>query len=403
MRHILLLFIVTISLSACNEPSSTPENVHGEWRALLSLNDSIDLPFNFTWDGTSMVIKNGEERITATDVRLEGDTTVINMPVFQSGFRFVDKGNKWIGFFTKYDSETPYWIPFYAEYGEADRFTKSSTEVSSLPARWEVELRTGTDNPKPAIGEFYLKDDGTVTGTFMTETGDYRFLEGAFNGNEMLLSGFDGNHTYLFNAVLSNNTLHGMHYSGLTYAQPWKAVPNDSIQLRDPSELTYLKEGETKITFEAPNVNTGEVFHFSGNSENGPTIIQIMGSWCPNCMDETRYFKQLYGKYAESGLNIIGITFERKADLAESQAAIDKMVRDLDIPYPVLFGGKASGDAVAAVLPMIDNFMSYPTSIFIDKNGVVRNIHTGFSGQGTSAFEPYSIETEALIEEMIAE
>lgn len=56
--------------------------------------------------------------------------------------------------------------------------------------------------------------DNIVTGTFRTTTGDYRYLEGVLNGNQLKLSTFDGAHAFLFTAEVSDSVMHGMFYSG---------------------------------------------------------------------------------------------------------------------------------------------------------------------------------------------
>jgi len=56
----------------------------------------------------------------------------------------------------------------------------------------------------------------------------------------------------------------------------------------------------------------------------------------------------------------------------------------------------------AKALPMLNKVISYPTAIFIDKKGKVREIHTGFSGPGTGEDdEQYKKETQELIEELL--
>ncbi|NVK28925.1 MAG: TlpA family protein disulfide reductase [Flavobacteriia bacterium] len=402
-----ILFASFVAISCSNNSESQNQlaqdsNTSSEtWRGVLQMNDSTELPFNFKVEDELFIITNGKEEIVIDSVVENGDTSQLYLPVFQTVFKVVRGENQWNGYWQKLDAEN-YRMPFTATKDVPYRFESTVEDEVSLPTKWEVTLRAGTDKEKPAIGEFHVEANGRATGTFLTETGDYRFLEGIFDGENLKLSGFDGTHAYFFDATYDGQMLNGTHYSGKTYAQPWTAIPNDTFELSDPTHLTFLKEGYNGVSFElqAPD---GSMYAFEGKSENGPTIIQIMGSWCPNCMDETRYFKQLHEKYSKYGLTIIGITYEYKAELSEAKPAIQKMIRDLDIPYTVVFGGLANPESIATTLPMLENFMSYPTSIFIDSKGNVRRIHTGYSGPGTSEFEPYSTETEALIEEMLGE
>lgn len=407
----IVLFLSMVGLVACQSNSQkddsiveTPEDFEQVWRAEITIVDSIQLPFTFVSLNYSekLLIENGEETIEIDSSRVEGDSTYYYLPVFPSAFVVHTSDSVWNGYWVRLDEDN-YRLPFRAERGLDYRFSQECETSVALASRWEVHTKVTSEKPLPAIGQFKLEDNGVLTGSFARETGDYRFLAGNMCGNEMMLSTFDGMHAYVFTAKLENDTLKGYHFSGKGYAQPWMGIPSETFELRDPTQLTFIKEGyDDKVEFSLPTPS-GEEFVFDGQSENGPTIIQIMGSWCPNCMDETRYFRSLHERYADRGLNIIGVTFEYKSELEEARPSIDKMITDLEIPYTVVFGGQASGERISEVLPMIDNFMSYPTSIFIDKNGNVRLIHTGFNGPSTEEYIPYTEETEALIQELLAE
>lgn len=404
------IFLLSLAyLTACNSSEKTesamedtaPHEHSESFIGYLHLNDSTRVPFNFDWDESSFVIHNGEETIEATDIKRSNDSFYIKMPVFQAGIEAEFLNDEWKGEWVKYDTETPYRVPFTAMMNEARFATGNPSENSKLHSTYRVEFRTGTDNPKDAIGEFQQDDEGILYGTFRTMTGDYRYLQGAVNGNTFNLSKFDGTLAYLFTGTIDGDTLRGMHYSGLTYAQPWKAWIEPGFELPDPTQLTHLKEGYTSVSFEAIHAKTDETFSYNSTQNTGPVIIQIMGSWCPNCIDETQYFKTLHSRFADRGLTILGLSFERSADYKVAKGTIAKMVADLNIPYDVYYAGRATGESIAEVLPAIDNFMSYPTSIILDANGNVVSIHTGFAGPGTSKYDGYVEETDALIKSLL--
>jgi hypothetical protein len=74
------------------------------------------------------------------------------------------------------------------------------------------------------------------------------------------------------------------------------------------------------------------------------------------------------------------------------------------ISYPVLLGGYNRDQHPKDVFPMLDKIMSYPTTIFLDKNDHVRKIHTGFYGPGTGKYyEEYKNKTESFIEGLLKE
>ena len=114
-------------------------------------------------------------------------------------------------------------------------------------------------------------------------------------------------------------------------------------------------------------------------------IVQIIGSWCPNCMDETRFMAQLYREYHQKGLEIIALCYE-SADYESSVKAMKRFKEGTGAPYTFLYAGEASKRKAALTLPMLNRIVSYPTAIFIDRHGEVRKIFTGFSGPGTGEY-----------------
>ena len=133
-------------------------------------------------------------------------------------------------------------------------------------------------------------------------------------------------------------------------------------------------------------------------------IVQILGTWCPNCMDETRYLVELYQKFNDQGLEVIGLDFEPKPTLAYFKSRMARYRKDLNVPYTVLLAGHSDKNKAAEALPMLNQILSFPTTIILDKSGSIREIHTGFSGPGTGIeYENYSRETEALIKGLLRE
>ena len=118
-------------------------------------------------------------------------------------------------------------------------------------------------------------------------------------------------------------------------------------------------------------------------------------------MDETRLLTQWHNTYHEQGLEIIGLAFER----SESTAGIERMKESMSIPYEILMASSSTSKKTAGdKLPMLNHVLSYPTSIWIGKDGSIRKIHTGFNGPGTG--EPYQefvTEYQGLIEKMLGE
>ena len=238
----------------------------------------------------------------------------------------------------------------------------------------------------------------------MTETGDYRFLEGNVYNDSIYLSCFDGSHLFLFKALLKQDSLIGTFWSGTHWEEPWVAVRNESFELTNPDSLTFLKEGYSELAFTFPNIDHDNVSLKDEKYNGKVVIVNIMGPWCPNCKDETAYLTQLYNKNHEKGLEIIALSFDKSDDFETSKQNIIKLKTFFNADYDFLIAGKADKIATAKSLPMLDHIMSYPTTVFIDKKGKIRKINTGFYGPATGAYYTRYVEqTNEFVTKLLAE
>lgn len=367
------------------------------WTAILNIGEAA-LPFTFSYENGAMTIFNAEEQIQVNETQQKGDTTIFFLPYFNSAIKVKITEENMNGNWYNYDKGSDYIIPFYATISD-DRFDISSSKSSNLNGKWEVMFSPNTEDQYPAIGVF--KQNGNyVAGTFITETGDYRFLEGVVDGNEMKLSCFDGSHAFLFTASLNeNNELSGKFYSGNHWSEPWSAKRNDKFTLSNPYTLTHLTTADSTFSISFPNLDSVMVSLQDNKYQNKSVIIQVMGSWCPNCMDETNLMKELYADYNEKGLEVVSLCFERSKEFSANKKVLEKIKKDLNIPYEMLIAGRASKEEAAKSLPMLDHIMSYPTTIYLNKDKKVQRIHTGFYGPSTGEYyDNFVAETRKFIE-----
>ena len=120
-----------------------------------------------------------------------------------------------------------------------------------------------------------------------------------------------------------------------------------------------------------------------------------MGTWCPNCMDETAFLSPFYKKYKEKGVEIIGLDFERIDEFRIARQNLQRLKKKFDIDYTLLYAGTMDPELRLKALPMLNRILSFPTTIFIDRNNKVRRIHTGFSGPATG--EHYEMWKEDFV------
>ena len=403
MRNLVSFFLVYVFFSCCvtfSQGLKLP--TEGVWHAEISLNDRLHLPFEFelSYDKKTpkLIIINGAERIELLPKKKVGDLFCYRFPAIDGELRiqFDPNGIQLSGEWINYNKAVPVTIPFTAYLSNESRFLVRGLPTYNYSGRWDVIFKDGGEH---AIGVFN-QDGNTVTGTFLTETGDYRYLAGNVDENNALyLSCFDGVHAYQFVANLGENEqINGVFYSGQSYQTNWQGKRNEDATLRDPDSLSQLIN-TAPFTFHATKLN-GKPFHFVPQKNKG-AVIQIMGSWCPNCIDETNYFKEIHAFYKERGIEFIAVSFENGKDKKEQLKRLKAFVKRCDVPYTVLLGGKKSADEALLVFSSLSKIMSFPTTIIIDKKGNVRRIHTGFSGPGTGQeYINYKIATEKLLDEI---
>ncbi len=390
----------------------------GKWRAALKIpvesnERTLEIPFHFILKNNngkySAEILNAEEKILCNEVSLKKDSIFIKLPVFDSELK-----GKFIldtlinGVWCNYSKGSNYIIPFYAEYEKSYRFNISADRFqnahSVISGKWEANFSSGTKDFYKAVGIFN-QNGMNISGTFLTETGDYRYLEGTAANDTLLLSCFDGSHAFLFKAVLKNeNILDGMFYSGIHWKEPFTAKKNEKAKLTNPDSLTFLKDGYSQLSFSFPDLDSNIISLPDKKFQNKVVIIPVMGSWCPNCLDETIFLSEIYKNHHEKGLEIVALSFERSAEFSKAKHAVKRFKEQLNAPYDFLIAGIASTAKANEALPMLNKIISFPTTIFIDRNGKVRKIHTGFYGPGTGEYyTKFKEETTAFIEKLLRE
>ncbi|CAN5503390.1 hypothetical protein BH11BAC1_BH11BAC1_01200 [soil metagenome] len=394
-KQLILLFLVPLFSFGQVQP--------GMWRGEFELNDSITLPFHFEVEGNTWEIINAQERITVNEIVVNGDSVLVRMPIFDSEIRCRLQGDSMVGQFLNHARTSLNVVPFKAAHGNPAPLV-NSFELKNFEGRWEVTFEGDEPPMNKAVGEF-SQQGNHITGTFLTPTGDYRYLEGYADGNQMYLSCFDGSHLFYFNAVVNpDEILEGNFYSGKHWHDNWKALRNEKAALPDPDSLTFLKKGFDKIAFTFPDAEGNMVSLEDKKFEGKVVVVQVMGTWCPNCMDETAFLAPFYDKYNAKGFEIIGIDYEKIATSETAKKNLDRLQSRYGIKYSLLFAGSTDQQNKDKSLPMLSAILSFPTTIIIDKKGRVRNIHTGFSGPATGIyFEQWKNHFTGLVEKLLAE
>lgn len=404
----------------------TPGPWHGE---LAAQGQKIPFLFEVKTEAGKPVVYlinkglNGEERLRCDEISASGDSATIKLHVFDAALVVrADGKDKLKGVWVKYDAKMPYRVPLVALRTPIDvLFDSEGTKLTMLYENllkgqtYRTEFIDETGKKYPAVG--LLKQHKTpannIVGTFLTTTGDYRYLSGNSairqGKQHIMLSTFDGGHAFLFDAIpdekLGIKQLKGDYYSGKSGHETWTATLDPKAKLPDADTLTYLRKGESRLNFKFSSIVAGSTISPTDPKYRGKVVVvQILGSWCPNCMDETGYLVPWYAQNKARGVEIIGLGYERSADYQQAAARLLKMKDRYKIGYDLAVAGVSNKDSVAKSLPQLAKFLGFPTTIFLDKKGVVRSIRTGFSGPGTGQYyEDEKVHFNRIIDKLLKE
>jgi len=380
----------------------------GNWVASLARPDGNNIVFTFNWKTENSrpvwYIRNAAEKIRVDNITEAGDSFIVQMPVFESQFRFTVNNNTLSGVWIKRGAVNTQVLPFSAIPG-SNRFAPAAAAQKNISGRWAVAFQE--NNAEISVAEFVQKGN-ILTGTFLNSTGDYRYLEGIVTKDTLLLSGFDGSHSFLFKAVIKNNTTinAGIFYSGANGKEEWTAIKNSKAKVPEASVAMYVKPGEESLDFSFKDLEGKQVALKSDRFKNKVIVIQLMGSWCPNCMDETAFLSNYYNNNKQRGVEVIALAYEYTTDWERSVKSLKKFKQRFNVQYIILNTEVTVTDSLRTqkTLPQVTDIKFFPSSIIIDKKGKIRKLDTGFNGPATGLhYVTYKKEFNSVVDNLLKE
>jgi thiol-disulfide isomerase/thioredoxin len=415
VRMLIALFVLPM-LQTPPAPKVGP----GPWHAVLA-SPTGPLPFELVLrreDGhLAAAIRNGAESVDVPDTRMEWTARtsdegpswqlVLDFPHYDAQIRasLESDGAKLSGEWRK-RSGPDRWttLPFHAEAGAAPRFgvpAGAVDEGARVLGRWKVQFQKDT---QPAVAVF---EAGTsaIDGTLLTPTGDFRYLSGAFAADRLRLSCFDGAHAFLIDGMLqSDGTLKGTFSSGDAWTDTWTAVRDADAKLPDEMAHAHWNDafGLAQLQYadlDGSLVNLGDA-RFAGQVR----ILQVTGSWCPNCHDETDLLAKMERAYRGKGLSIVALCFELTGEEARDSEQAHRLLARHDARYLGLLCGRSDRELAQQALPALDRVFAFPMTVFLHRDGRVRAVHAGFSGPATGAeHEKLRARFTSIVDELLAE
>lgn len=359
--------------------------LYGQWR--VSFDGHPGGPLPFTLDvrpgkaGPEAWLVNAPERLKVEQVAVTDDSITLTFPSYNSRLELkAAAGGTLAGTATVLRSTGTVTLAATAQRG-AWRFTPGAvTPAGNVAGRWN--LTYGDNKVK---GLVLLKQVGSqVSGTVQLPTGDMRYLSGELNGNQLKLSTFDGSFTNLWVGTLSGDTLKGAQFSATSRptGNPFEAKKEKQADIK---AVAVEAPGGDRLSFRLPTPD-GQMISLNDPRYKGKVVvISLGGAWCPNCHDEAQFLGPYAARRQKEGLEMIGLQFEYGADVARAMRQITSFKARYRLPYPMVYGGQPNADDTKKVLGDLAPVKVWPSTIFIGRDGRVKEVHVGWAGPATGA------------------
>lgn len=403
------IFLVTVAI-AQNQQKKPAVAVAGRWDAVITNASKIDVPFvlNIIQDLSSngnirAEIVNGSESIPFTSVARQGSDLKMALEQYDGVLSVQFEGESLKGEWVRQTSQGVKHYPVHATRMAIEEPSKPQKCDATLEGEWQFTFEGTSTADRVAPASFKQQNarlnaraqDGrpikaSVEGTIAPVTGDYGLLGGEVNCNDRTfrLSRFDGIHIVLVAGEFQRDgSLKGrLNTQGFTAVRKQELAKTNAgaNSEPDPESVTTLKDRDEPFRFAAIDPKTGkQVTQDDPRFKGKPYIVDIFGTWCPNCHDEAPLLADLYKRYRSEGLEIVGLAYEYVDDRPRNARLLEVYRKKYGLEFPLLLAGTTDEGQIAKTLPQLVGFGAYPTTIFVGKDGKVQKIHAGFSGPAT--------------------
>jgi len=380
-----VILLLALILLSCSKPM--PEE--GTWTGTLALPEARRLPFQMYLDLRSIAptghFINGPERTPIPEIYRRGDSLIFVFSEYGAAMRGVWKNGRLSGEFLRFRRDTIS-MSFAAQPSpEAPDTARAASELlPPLAGKFQVYFRKDDLVDSSTTATFWTRGD-SVFGTFIAPDGDLGLLAGKRSAGTLFLSRFTGWQANMLELRHEQGHWRGKYYARTSVPVFFSIEPRTSL-LKEAGDArkTTMKDPKKKFLFSGVRIMGDTLTQADVRFKGKALIVDIMGTWCHNCMDAAPLLEQLHREFKNKGLEVVGLSFELSDDFATARKNLLLYEERYGVTYTLLFCGTTERANVDARLhSQLNNFFAYPTTLFIDPKGLVRDVHVGFKGPGT--------------------
>ncbi len=384
--------------------SAVAQSLDGLWDATITFNGEA-IPFRLQIAGEGAKLQgwlfNGEDKVVASGASFQNGSLVLNFDSYAAKFEAKLQDGELVGQYGPMLKKT---YPVTAHRHKAE--PGSSASAPSINGLWEVAVKSSKGEQAWRL-IVQQKSASNVSAAILRVDGDTGALTGGYKDGKFVLSHFSGGRPALLiltpaadgSLAIDMTDLHGK--SQLTATRPDVARAKGLPPPTDPDHHTTVKDASQPFQFSFPDLNGKIVSNTDARFQGKVVLVNITGSWCPNCHDEAPFLAELYRKYHSQGLEVVALSFEEE-DQLKNPARLRAFMKEYGIDYTVLLGG--TPDERDAKLTQPVNLNSWPTTFFLGRDGRVRFVHAGFPGPASGElYRQASHEFYSQVESLLAE
>lgn len=372
----------------------------GRWDAVV-VASGVDVPFPFEIAGQGPTLTgsffNGDRRITSTSASVDGERVVFTFAQYASTLEAAIEDGRLSGLYRRARGE-----PFVFRAARAAETTTASTTAPAIGGTWIVKARS---NKGEAAWRFIVTQSGSrVEATILRVDGDTGTLSGSFHDGRFVLSHFSGARPLRLEVTPQPDGTLILTQNGQTDLVAARADAPAAAALgtpTDPALHTRVRDASEPFRFSFPDLHGKVVSHTDARFRGKVLLVNISGSWCPNCHDEAPFLAALDAKYRARGLEIVTLSFE-EADQLEDPTRLRAFIATYGLEYTVLLAGEP--DQLSEKVPQAENLNAFPTTFLLGRDGRVRGVHAGFPSPGSGEYYAKAEhEITSQVERLLAE